>query len=84
MTERKHLLHEIDKIGFAIDDVVLFLDTHPGDCKAMAFYQECCKRKKHLMKEYQEQFGPLHKDAAQDGSCFSWLDNPWPWEGGAC
>ena len=38
--EQHHLLMYIDQISFALDDTVLFLDTHPCDTEALAYYQE--------------------------------------------
>ena len=41
MTNEQHqLLMYIDQISFALDDTVLFLDTHPCDTEALAYYQE--------------------------------------------
>lgn len=82
MKERSRLLNEINEVSFAVDEAVLFLDTHPGDCQAMSYYQEYRKKREKLMKEYEEQYGPLRKDSVESTDCFAWLDNPWPWEGG--
>ncbi len=83
MKERSRLLSEINEASFAVDEAVLFLDTHPGDCQAMSYYQEYRKKREKLMKEYEEQFGPLRNDSVMSEGCFAWLDEPWPWEGGS-
>ena len=36
---RKELLHWINVVSFAVDDVKLFLDTHPTDEEALAYFQ---------------------------------------------
>ena len=33
------LLNIIDQTSFAMDDVLLFLDTHPCDQQALSYYQ---------------------------------------------
>ena len=37
---RKDLLQWINVVSFAVDDVKLFLDTHPCDQNALAYFQE--------------------------------------------
>ena len=32
------LMKQINETGFAMDDVLLYLDTHPTDAKALAYY----------------------------------------------
>ena len=69
---RRSLLQNITEISFAAYDTLLFLDTHPDDQQAMA--------------EYGRQFGPLTVDCASvaAGNHWQWINQPWPWEGGAC
>ena len=35
---REKLLHYIDMVSFAVDDVLLYLDTHPCDQDALAYF----------------------------------------------
>ena len=37
-TDKKKLLRYIQEVAFAIDDVVLYLDTHPYDEEALKYY----------------------------------------------
>ena len=51
MTNEQHqLLMYIDQISFALDDTVLFLDTHPCDTEALAYYQELKEERKMAME----------------------------------
>ncbi len=84
MKDRKQLMHEINVASFTVDEAVLFLDTHPDDSKAMAYYQEWSEKRRDLVRTYEKQFGPLTNDSVADTDKFSWLDEPWPWEGGNC
>ena len=39
-TDKKKLLRYIQEVSFAIDDVVLYLDTHPYDEEALEDYKK--------------------------------------------
>lgn len=80
MTDRQKLLWRVSMAGFAIDDVKLFLDTHPCDKAALEFYEKFRDTKKQLEQEYAVQYGPLRADAAPVSDRWTWVDNPWPWE----
>ena len=40
---RRELFEYINQISFAVDDVKLFLDTHPGNQKALEYFQRICR-----------------------------------------
>ncbi len=80
MNDRQKLMWRISMAGFAIDDVKLFLDTHPCDKAALEFYEKFRDTKKQLEKEYTAQYGPLRADAVPVSDRWTWADNPWPWE----
>ena len=80
MTDRQKLLWRVSMAGFAIDDVKLFLDTHPCDRAALEFYEKFRDTKKQLEKEYTAQFETLRADAVPVSDRWTWVDNPWPWE----
>ena len=33
-------------------------------------------------KAYEAQFGPLTASASRESAYWSWVEDPWPWEGG--
>jgi spore coat protein JB len=81
------LLQEIDEASFAVIDIHLYLDTHPEDEEALAFYQEHMAHRLRLMRTYAQNFGPLTIDDAieSDGDTWKWSQQPFPWEQeGAC
>ena len=73
-------LHELQALGFAIDELVLYLDTHSDDREAaelLASYRALYQKGMALL---QEQSGPLFAmDGVVDGA-YEWLRGPWPWE----
>jgi len=56
---RMEMLQKIMCYKFAINDLALYLDTHPDDQKALCLHREYCKTLKDLMDKYQKMFGPL-------------------------
>ena len=45
--------------SFAVDDIVLYLDTHPDDMNALNYYNYVVRLRKEAVDAYQQQFGPL-------------------------
>lgn len=81
---KRELLKKINEVSFAVDDISLYLDTHPCDEKALAYYQEMSEIRNKALKEYAKCYGPLTIDTANE-SCsrqWEWVQQPWPWEGG--
>lgn len=78
--EKTSLLKKIQSYRFAAYDMLLYLDTHPDDKKAFALFKELAAKSKQLIKEYQDNYGPLSAFGAADGESFDWLKSPWPWE----
>lgn len=84
--EREDLLTKILLVGFYLDDLALYLDTHEQDQEAMKLYREKGKERDQLKKEFAEKFYPLTRDCliyCTENSKFCWQEGPAPWEG-AC
>lgn len=77
------LMKTINEVSFAVNDILLYLDTHPEDEEALAYFQEKVMARNKALKEYAENYGPLTIDTADDRqSCqWDWVMQPWPWEG---
>lgn len=94
MKERQAMLLKISEIGFALFDLILFLDTHPEDEKAFSLFEEYNKKYKELRKEFVALYGPLTASDVNTGrpcGCnesryrkytWTWGEGPMPWEGG--
>ena len=80
MTEREILLKRVQICDFALLDAALFLDTHPDDADALAYYKKYLDMRRATVDHYQSQFGPLTKDAYDGGPRWTWVDGPWPWQ----
>ena len=83
---KKDLMDQIYLYSFAVDDAKLFLDTHPEDEDALAYFYECSRMRNQALKEYAKNFGPLTIATVTD-SCsdkWDWIDSPWPGQEGGC
>ena len=78
---KKKLLKEIMALNFAINDLALYLDTHPNDTTAIRMHCEYSEKQIALTEEYQKLYGPLTINFMSDS--WDWINEPWPWERGA-
>lgn len=99
MADRTQLLKQIQEISFVVDDLTLYLDTHPLDTDALESFSQAKSRRKELMQQYARQYEPLTIDCVcpdtnneTNTNCkypgkkhFTWSDGPLPWDnqGGA-
>lgn len=80
-SDQERKLQELQSITFAAHDLNLYLDTHPDDQSMITLFNDYRKKKDELMKNYEEQYGPLTvSSSAMDGNTYSWMNSPWPWE----
>lgn len=77
----EQLLRQIYETSFAMDDVILYLDTHPTDIDALNYYHYVTAMRKDAMKAYANQCGPLMPDQVMCSQDWSWISDKWPWEG---
>ena len=79
---RQQYLQRINEVSFAVDDILLYLDTHPEDTQALEYFREHVSARNRLLKEYACNYGPLTIDTADDAasSSWAWVLQPWPWE----
>ena len=80
MNEREVLLKRVQVCDFALNDAALFLDTHPDNTDALAFYKKHLTMREKAIEDYTAKFGPLTKADYDGGSHWTWVDNPWPWQ----
>ena len=78
---QKEMLNKIMALNFAINDLALYLDTHPEDQSAIRMHSEYSEKQINLTAEYQRRDGPLTINFTSNS--WDWIDEPWPWERGA-
>lgn len=73
-------LSELQVLGFAIQELALYLDTHRDDQEALELYRNYQKMYNHCKEEYRKQKGPMNHFQTGDHKEYLWLNDPWPWE----
>ena len=81
LRKMKAALCELMALDFAIDELGLYLTTHPNDKQAQELYWGYIRLGREGRARYEEANGPLCKTAITEGG-FRWLDDPWPWDKG--
>lgn len=81
-SQRLCLLQQINEVSFAVDDMLLYLDTHPDDKKALDYFTDISDQRNKLMAEYARKYGPLTIDeaTADNENIWKWSQQPFPWE----
>lgn len=75
-------LTELQALGFAVQELALYLDTHRDDREALELYRNYQQMFERCREEYRKNHGPLNHMQASDSEGYDWLDDPWPWEYG--
>ena len=85
-TEQETAMDEINEVSFAINDLTLFLDTHPKCHEALTLFRELLAKRLELLEDYASKYNPLTQlsivTGTPDNSAYSWAEGPLPWEGG--
>ena len=60
--DKKSLLNEINECSFAVNDMLLYLDTHPCDEAALSYFMEHKNRRVAALKEYAKYYSIVRKN----------------------
>lgn len=82
MPSHQALVKQIGEASFAVDDISLYLDTHPTDRNALAYYHYAAALRREAVAAHAAYFGPLMTDQVTSGTYWTWMTEQWPWEGG--
>lgn len=75
-------LCELMALDFVVQELKLYLDTHPDDEEAFASLQTCLRLSMEGQRRYAEQYGPISFDDLRFADRYTWADAPWPWQNG--
>ncbi len=73
-------LSELQVLGFALNDLALYLDTHRDDKEALEVYRNYQRIYHDGMAEFAQKDMPLSHGMPTDCKQYTWLSDPWPWE----
>ncbi len=75
------LMYELQMYGFVLDEARLFLDTHPTNKEALAYYDKYSALYDDTKREFERVYGPLTANKSAVGDTWRWIDGGWPWMG---
>ena len=81
VNNREKLFACITATSFVLDDLRLFLDTHPTDQEALDHWQKVERVRNEAVEEYTKCYGPINMYDVDVKNRWTWVDEPWPWEG---
>lgn len=80
MGEKELLSKKLQAAAFALNDIKLFLDSHPNDRNALECFCKYQKIYMELLEEYESKYGALTANRVNTNNGWTWIENPWPWE----
>ena len=80
--DKCNLMRELSSVKFAAWELHLYLDTHPDDKDSIATYSSLRDTYNSLTMEYVHCFGPITFCQVTSDNYWTWISEPWPWEGG--
>ena len=75
----KAIQKRLQKISFALVELVLYLDAYPNCEKAKRYYKELSDERDMLIKALSKAGMPMSAMNVQ-GNEWTWTKGPWPWE----
>lgn len=84
---REEMMTKINSVSFALNDLTLYLDTHPECPNATPVFHELMKKRLDLLALFAQKYYPLTQASIVTGDIdnnkYGWDCGPMPWEG-AC
>ena len=76
-------LGELMSLEFVVQELGLYLDTHPDDREALRYYTEYAALLKQGRETFTARYGPLQQMQVTLEGGYDWICDPWPWEYGS-
>ncbi|NJD01364.1 MAG: spore coat protein CotJB [Ruminiclostridium sp.] len=76
---RQKMLDEVMAADFMLEDLELYLNTHPNDQRALCIYVNSVPKARWLRSNYERMYGPITATASYSYP-WPWINSPWPWE----
>ena len=82
MSEREKSLRRLQASSFAVNETVLYLDTHPESKSAKAYLDRRLADRAMALTDFQSAYGAVLVDNLDGDDAYTWVDCPMPWEEG--
>ena len=80
-SEQEKMLLRIQELDFILNDLNLYLDINPNDSRVYNLFKKTALELESLKEKYEEKYMVLKLIDDTKGK-YTWIDNPWPWDGG--
>lgn len=80
MDTKSKLLNNIQKYDFALDEIRIYLDTHPNCKNGLKYFHKYKKLQNEAVLEYNQLYGPITSEQVKSKEHWTWVNEPWPWE----
>ena len=77
---RQTALHTLQELGFAINELGLYLDTHRSDSDAVELYNQYVELYGHQLQQLEQNGTALTQMESAMSGTYNWPDDPWPWD----
>lgn len=77
---KSRYIADVYELGFVMVETALYLDTHPDDGEALAFYADMKHQYAEAVRLYNENVGPLSFYHVTNENYWNWVATPMPWE----
>ena len=73
------MLNQIMALNFAINDLALYLDTHPSDKEALRLFNETRDKYYKKVVDFEKMYYPLNSFHSNKNDTYEWLEGKFPW-----
>lgn len=84
---RELAMSQLMKVSFALNDLTLYLDTHPNCANGLKLFYQLMDERLQILAGFAKEYEPLTQASMITGECdqnqYGWVEGPMPWEG-AC
>ncbi len=77
---RCECIRRVYELGFALDDLVLYLDTHPDCQQGLALFETLQEQYAAAVEWYEAEVGPLTPVGCSATDFWVWAESPAAWE----
>lgn len=70
---------ELQALEFVIQELALYLDTHPSDGEAFELFKQYTALEQAARTDFATAYGPLYREDTTKSKTYTWLKDPWPW-----
>ena len=74
---REEMMSQLTAVSFALNDLTLYLDTHPDCPEALAMFKEYQNRREALVNQYEKSYGALSSYGPNEADTWVWNKNGW-------